>query len=231
MAGVSHPPTLEREGRVTSAPIHHKALIWFGVLSPSLIVILGTLAVAQADNHSLMSDTFSDLSAQDAPNPWLMRIGMLSFGTGAALFGRGLGAARVTAARILQPLLVVFGLSVVTAGLFRDHSEAPGVPHNLEGNIHNLAGAIAVLSVLLAMVTCAVARFRVKRNRTMLVLDLLLCTTVVIGLLLYTFGTKSREGAAESVAYVAILAWMFSTARNLLRSQEMNHPTGSNPAG
>jgi hypothetical membrane protein len=190
-----------------------------------MVVLIGTLAIAIAPTHNLRSDTFSDLAAEDAPHAWLMRSGMVLFGMTTIVLALGLRRHSAGAYHRVWWLILVFGLAVSSAGIFQDHSELPDVAHNREGNLHNLFGGVALVVIAITITVTGILKMR-SGQRSRAVYAFGTAVTVVLGALFFTFGPDRWNGLTETIAYVAILTWLVTTAR----TQMSGRPFGATDA-
>ncbi len=193
-----------------------KALLWLGIASPVMIICLGLTAIGLASDHKLVSDTFSDLAAQDAPRANLMRFSMFIFGLSVSLFGFGLIRVYSDRNRASAYLVTGFGFAVALSGWFRDHSEVSGVPHNREGRMHNGIAILAICLIFAAMVV-QLGRFTPSKDqsRDSWLISLLLLV-VLVGGVVFAAGPAEMGGAAELSIYVAVLTFLVRQARTAL---------------
>jgi hypothetical protein len=214
--GQGQSPQRFRSLRSGAAPLLVRMLLGLGLIAPFLMIVVSTIAIGRAQDHNLISDTFSDLAAQGATSPGLMRAGMVTFGVLILGFAAGLGIAHPGYHRLMPVAVALFGASIACAGLFQDYGEARGAQRNSEGFAHNTSGVIAILSLLASMALAwamgraSPALFRVRQVSS------IGSILVLVASLVFNFGLTDIRGAAELVLYVAALTWIFSLARSTL---------------
>lgn len=198
--------------------------LWCGIAGPLLVFLTAVLAVTWSPGYNPLSDTISDLAAQDAPHPQLMRAGLIAFGLLTVAFAAGLATTVAVQAGLMHGLVSGFGLGVTLLGIFQDYSEAPGAPRNLEGFLHNTFGLVAIASLLGSMIILEMNTREDARWRPFAETNRVTMLIVLITAALFLRGPKRVEGLDELILFGATLAWMGRLARHALREQR-NHPT------
>ena len=211
------PQPMRRSGAVAwlRTAVAGRACQWglcLGLVAPLAILLVGALAIRQADGHSLVTDTISDLSAQDSADPDLMRAGMIGFGLAMVAFGSAVALALPVTRRAERLALPVFGASVALAGYFRDHSEAAGVGKNREGFLHNTFGNIAIVSLVVAMFSVYVVSRDQPIWRTTRRISIVALVLVTVSGAVFSLAPVTDRGAIELVLACGALCWIFATA-------------------
>jgi hypothetical membrane protein len=189
------------------------AILILGQVAPPAIMLITAIAIRQADGHSLLSDTFSDLAAQDALHPELMRVGMIGFGLAVAAFGAAVARLLPARVRFEDWALPAFGVAIVLAGVFRDYGGTPGAPRNREGFLHNSFGIVAIVSLLVAMLSVFISSKDCLPWRTVRTVTFMALVTVAVSGSFFMFGPATDRGAAELVLAGAALSWIYALAR------------------
>ena len=192
------------------------ALAWCGIVGPALIITITALAAAQSGTFDPVSDTVSDLAAQDAPDTLLVRAGMFAFGALTMAFAAGLAATLGESAPLARIALSTYGAGVALGGVFQDHSEAPGIPKNREGFLHNTVILIAIAALAIGMMA-AVLTARGEPTRTRFSsLSLALLLIILVSGSAFLLGPSAYEGLFELVTFGAALAWLVAGAVHTL---------------
>lgn len=107
--------------------------------------------IVSPETYSWKTNTISELASQDYTNAWMMRSGLVGFGTlvaGAATWDLAIG--RRHWARALP--LTIYGTSVALAGVFSARPFEKGVPFSEhEAQLHTMFANIAGFSLSAAM--------------------------------------------------------------------------------
>ena len=196
-----------------------RALVWCGIVGPVVVFVIAVIAAARTPAYNPIADTISDLAAQGAPRPLLMRVGLIVFGSLTIAFATGLPATMAARARLMRVFLSAFGVCVVLLGIFQDYSEAPGAPRNSEGFLHNTFGLISIASLLGAMLVLALITRADTRWRPLAESNYILSLIVLIAAVMFSWGPTRFEGLAELVLFSAALAWMGMVTRHALNVQ------------
>jgi hypothetical membrane protein len=205
-------------------------LVWCGIAGPALVAVIAVVAAIRSPGYSPLSDTISDLAAQDAPHSLVMRTGLVIFGLLTIAFAAGLAASIAVRARFLQLLIALFGLCIVLLGIFQDYSEVPGAPRNREGYLHNSFGLIAIASLLGAMIVLGSVAREDPRWRPFAEVNRVTLLIVLITATLFLRGPKETEGLYELVLFGAALVWMARIALSVLSPPQDHTVSADLPA-
>lgn len=201
-----------RRAAIEFAIVHRAILLWLGIAGALMIIPVSAIAALRARRHSLLSDTISDLAAQDAPSATFMRIGLILFGVCVLAFAAGIGQTVPRSGTGLWITLSVFGACVVLVGIFQDYSEVPGTARNREGYLHNSFGLLAIGGLVLSMVIAAVISSRSDQWRGLLPITSVCLLMIVVSGSAFTWGSERYEGLAELIVYGAALVWLLTGA-------------------
>ncbi len=94
-------------------------------------------------DYSLVSNTISELAAQDAPNAWIMRTTFFAYGLGVA----AAALADIRTHLLARIAIIAFGLSMVGAGVWAARPIWPDAPFDAgEDNLHSIFGTLTGVS-------------------------------------------------------------------------------------
>jgi hypothetical membrane protein len=207
-----------------------RLLVWCGVIGPPLFVVVAFLEGATRPGYSQWRHYVSDLALSD--QGWMQVANFLVFGVLSLAFAVGFRRARGPGAAInaTTALLVVFGLGLITAGLFRTDPNLgypPGAAetHTTHGIVHGLAGLAVFGSITIAPIVMAV---KVARDRMRGWAAYSIATGILIPISFVASNTaavmdatgswpNAPVGLFQRIAIVAGWAWITLTAIQLLR--------------
>lgn len=176
-----------------------RGLLLAGALTPVFFAPLVVLAGRMTHGYGHMSSTFSDASAQGAPHPEIIVLGLIIAACCLLLSGAGL-------ARILpgRQMLVQIGLSVSALGIFataifQDYDRTSGVPRNREGMLHNAFASITVFAILATIGLIAMAVRSDPGWRWLALPAAAAFVIVALAGIAFNFGPDSHDGLAERV--------------------------------
>lgn len=141
-----------------------KFLLLCGVLSPAMYACADAIAGMSWAAYSFRDYTISELGAIGAPTQTLFSSMLIAVYLVFLAFGTGVwrSSAGRRSLRIAGGLLLGFGLLALTVGQFVP-MQPRGVDQGLSGALHLIEGAVAMVLILAAMVSAAIAfgiRFR-----------------------------------------------------------------------
>ena len=179
------------------------ALIRISIAALVVGIIAGNI-FAHPD-YSIVSNTISELAAQDAPNAWIMR---------AAFFTYGLGVAAAALADIRTHVLtriaiIAFGLSLVGAGFWAARPIWPEAPFNVrEDNLHSIFGTLTGVSFAAA---CSARLFLPSGSLR----DWLSWVGLVasIAIPLYMLQVPTLDGLPQRVMFAISAIWLWREFR------------------
>jgi hypothetical membrane protein len=165
-----------------------------------LLLVMFILPYFSAEGYSILSNTTSQLGAQNTPNAWIMNI---TFGL--------LGLACIwEAIRYLKHywfqkiLLIIFGVGLIFTAIFQHAPITEGVPYNLlEDQIHSVSASIVGFSFTLFSFSVA---FIEKTNRRRIIA--LFMGLLATGLSLLMFSVTDLAGVWQRLMFTASFAWI-----------------------
>lgn len=134
--------------------VHLCRFLYFcGILAPPTIIIIILIAGQLTPGYNPLADSISTLSGQESLKPELMTIGFIAFGSLMIGFSYGLhmGMEHGLKARIVWITFTIYGLGMISAGVFQD---SPGIASgtiNAEGVLHNVFTATSFFSLLIGV--------------------------------------------------------------------------------
>lgn len=196
------------------------ALLCAGVLAPVVFAPFVVWSGMVTPGYSHVSSTFSDAAAQGQPHPEIMGTGLLFLGILLAFFAIGCLLAFPRHNRLVFLPLMLTAISIGGTGMFHDYNRNPGVPHNLEGFLHNTFAVTTILSAIAAILVSGLAARR-QIGWAHLALPAFVFA-VAAGTCGYLFETASdsRDGLAERGFAIFALSWMVIVALTALASIE-----------
>jgi Protein of unknown function (DUF998) len=138
--------------------LHAAALNACGIVAPLLWATTVIYAGSRHPEYSHVSQYVSDLAARGSSTQHLMQASAFILpGLMTAAFGVLLGRIAGRVAGIGSALLIVSGLARATAGVFVPDPLDRALPPSLEEQIHNAAGMLYVMTLILAVVVWMIA--------------------------------------------------------------------------
>lgn len=161
----------ETEAKMSQA---QRVLLLCGIVSPVMYAVADAIAGISWAEYSFRDHTISELGAIGAPTQPLFSSMLIAVYLVFLAFGAGVwrSSAGRRSLRIAGCLLLGFGLLALTVGQFVP-MRPRGVDQGLSGALHLIEGAVAMVLVLAAMVSAAIAfgvRFRVYTAATIFVM-------------------------------------------------------------
>jgi len=191
-----------------------QVLLTGGVLSSTLYVAADVYAWSQYPGYSPVSQAFSELLAEGAPTrPFMVAVAGAPYNLLVAALGMGVWAApdRRRMPRITGALLVLYAvISYLGGTVFQ--MDPRGAEDSVRTKLHEVATAVMVVSMLLAM---GVGAFLHGRRFRLYTLGILLTVLVFAG---WSFLQATRLAANEPAPWlglverVGIYAWMLWVA-------------------
>jgi Protein of unknown function (DUF998) len=205
-------------------PMTKQVLLVCGILSSALYLAADVYAGSQYPGYSPVSQAFSELLAEGAPTrPFMVAVAGAPYNLLVAALGVGVWASpgRPRVSRITGALLVLYAvISYLGGTVFQ--MDPRGIEGSVRTTLHEMATAIMVLSMLLAMGFGAFlhgTRFRLYSLGTLL-------TVLVFAGLSFQQATQLAAnepapwlGIIERVGIYAWMAWVAVLAVALLRAE------------
>jgi hypothetical membrane protein len=199
------------------------------VAGPILFTVAWLVAWPVQDEYSPRREDISALAALDAQHAWIMILGFLAFGLGAAALGVGLlwALAGGTAARVGAVLALVAGIGIIVAGLARNDcsSELASCAALVDAGdvswhhqVHDLVSALVFLCLFAAQVLLARA-FRIDpRWSDLWVYSLASGLATLVLLVVYgTSAFSGWDGLVQRVFIAVPQVWMVVLGLRLRR--------------
>ncbi|MBE0685244.1 MAG: DUF998 domain-containing protein [Anaerolineaceae bacterium] len=178
-----------------------------------LLLVMFILPYFSAEGYSILSNTTSQLGAQNTPNTWIMNI---TFGL--------LGLVCIwEALRYLENywfqkiLLIFFGVGLIFTAIFQHAPITEGVPYNLlEDQIHSVSASMVGFSFTLFSFSIAFIEKTNKRRIVALFMGFL-----ATGFSLLMFSITDLTGVWQRLMFTASFAWIifFFAGRKSTKSQ------------
>lgn len=200
------------------------AFLWIGALVPIFFIPLLLVAARTTPGYGQVSSTFSDASSQGAPHPEFIILGLVLVSAAMALNGIGLARALPKCGKHVQFIQTLAAVSVLLTALFRDYNRSPGVPRNTEGLLHNTFATTAVFSILLTILSIAMAVRSEAGWSHLCAPGLAAFVIVALAGLAFTWGPDSHDGLAERIlagTAFSYLMWVSFHALQRLRGASM----------
>lgn len=180
-------------------------------LFPAVVVALNL--VQQPDGYRVARDAVSDLAL--GRGGALMTVAFCSLGFGTLLFAALLHRTSSRAV-VRTTLLSLAGVLSFVSAVF--HTDPTGAPSTVHGNIHNLAGVLTFVAMLLVMATSA-SRFRRDANWRGLALPTAGFTVVgVVSFFLVPVLGPAYFGVCQRLLIGSFLIWIMVAATSQLRT-------------
>ncbi len=185
-----------------------RVLLLSGALAPVLFFPFVLLAGRMTPGYGHIASTFSDASAQGAPHPEIIVLGLVV--TGCCLLLGGAGLARVLPGR---QLLVQIGMSASALGIFatavfQDYDRTSGVARNREGMLHN---TFAIITVFAILITIGLISLTIRTDpgwRSFAGPAMAVFVIVSLAGIAFNFGPDSHDGLAERILAGAALTFL-----------------------
>ncbi|MCC6792234.1 MAG: phosphatase PAP2 family protein [Thermomicrobiales bacterium] len=195
----------------------------FGLAIPVVFLAFAWLAAIEVPDYDQMSGTISDLADQGQPTSATMRIGVVICGLLYALFTSALVPLLPRLRWPIAASMFATSVMVVLVGIFQDYST--GGPRNLEGFLHNSAGVVMTVGLLISIVLVGYVAY-VDRNWRPLFWPSGICFEIVfLNAAFFMWGPAELEGLVQRVEIVAALSWLVALAATALHVAAMAHST------
>ena len=206
----------------------NKILATCGMAAPPLLVAFIVVAAAVTPGYSHISDTVSQLGAQDRLYPWVMSMGFIVYGLLIFCLNYGLyrESRRGLAPKASFVSLSIYGLGVLLSGFFQDSSKAPGVTANLESNLHSIFAMIGFFGLVVGMWLFArmVHLDPNWRGYTQLSISIAVLN-LGLSLLFLMEGFRSFEGLLQRSFYLLTLVWISAVSWRLYQLSRSPGPS------
>lgn len=177
------------------------------------LIVLALTLVQTPHGYRTARDAVSELAL--GRGGALMAVAFCSLGVGTVAFA---ALVRLTSrnARVRSALLAVAGgLSFVSAAF---HTDATGAPATTHGEVHNAAGIVTFLAMLVAMAASA-RRFRHDSQwRGFTAPTAVLASVGIVAFLLVPALGQAHFGISQRLLIGSFLAWMLGAAGHQLRA-------------
>jgi len=173
------------------------------LILPSYIILLLVMFILpffSAAGYSILSNTTSQLGAQNTPNAWVMNI---TFGLlGLACIGEA--SLYLKEYWFQKILLIIFGLGLILTAIFQHAPINEAVAYNLlEDQIHSISASIVGFSFTIFSISVAFIEETNKRRIIALCMGLL-----ATGLSFLMFSVTDLTGVWQRLMFTTSFAWL-----------------------
>lgn len=187
--------------------LKRKFILWLFFLAYTIMIfVIFVLPSFTTEGYSILENTTSQLGAQSTPNAWIMNVVFISLGfftiLSALSYLRNLWFQKI--------ILIIFGLSLIMAALYRHAPISPELPFNpQEDDLHSLFADVCGYSfVIFAIAISFVEKTSARRA---------LALSVGIGatlLSLAMFLVPDYMGVWQRIIFIGSFAWLLFLLKN-----------------
>lgn len=179
-----------------------------------LLVVMLVLPYFSTSNYSIISNTTSHLAAQGSPHAWLMNLIFILLGLTSIVSGWK----ALETYLFHRAMLLIFGISLIGAGIFRHAPIMEGVSvDTFQDQMHSIFASITGFSFTLLAISAAFIVSTLKEKIAAIVVGL------IASLLSYLmFELPEYMGIFQRLIFVTAFSWMIWFFEKLSANQTIS---------
>ena len=165
-----------------------------------MLLVIFILPFFSADNYSIVSNTTSQLGAQETSNAWIMNLTFVLLGTGSIVAGWKV----LKAYWLHRILLLAFGISLILTAVFSHAPIDPDIPYDMdEDKLHSLFASTTGFSFTLFAISSA---FIMEKQRDRWIAIAIGVLGTVLSILM--FQLDGYKGIWQRLIFISAFGWM-----------------------
>ncbi|MBD3638317.1 MAG: DUF998 domain-containing protein [Crocinitomicaceae bacterium] len=163
-------------------------------------IVIFVLPYFSLDNYSIIKNTTSHLGAQSTPNAWIMNVVFILLGAGSIYSGWSM----LKYFWVQRTLLLIFGLSLISAAFFRHAPIDPTLPYIPRyDELHSIFASITGFSFTLFAISTA---FVLKTKTQKICAAGIAILAMSLSILMFTVG--DYMGVWQRMIFICSFGWM-----------------------